>query len=352
MAKKEEWTYWQIVSQGMEVEDRRLRMFVRHKASLGVGREHILRKLLTEQTPEPYRVNTGFVIHPASSRVTSGQCDVLVYDPRVSQPLYRIDEFAVVSADAARIAIEVRSKMSLGDDSGLEQVTRIHRSMRPAFPTQVFGFGFRGPTFENFVAGVATVVKGDILNVPECVAVHKQNYICIRSTRRAAMPENATAPRVPGWIWKHTAELFADGTITVRGGEVVEDRDGKRHFRRNLEDFALDLATGVWRRVTERHWGQWRVRRADGKRFEIEPLLRPEGLVPLSIPTEVLPCEEEWNRARVAVEGVPVELTVGHREVEVVVEGWLPEALARRVVEEVRSRTEAATGQLCVLEPV
>jgi hypothetical protein len=196
MAKKEEWTYWQIVSQGMDVEDRRLRMFVRHKASLGVGREHILRKLLADQTPEPYRVNTGFVAHPAGGRVTSDQCDVLVYDPRVSQPLYRIDEFVVVPPDAARIAIEVRSNMSLGDDSGLEQVVKVHRSMRPAFPTEVFGFGFRGPTFGNFVAGVAAQVRGDIFNVPECVAVHKQNYVCIRSTARAALPENTVPPRV------------------------------------------------------------------------------------------------------------------------------------------------------------
>lgn len=196
MAKRDEWNYWQIVSQGMEVEDRRLRMFVRHKASLGVGREHIIRKLLTDHTPEPYRVNTGFVAHPASPSVTSDQCDVLVYDPRASQPLYRIDEFVVVPPAAARIAIEVRSNMSFGDDSGWKQVVRVHRSMRPAFPTEVFGFGFRGPTFETFVAGVAAEMKGDILNVPECVVVHKRDYLCVRSTRRAALPENTAPPRV------------------------------------------------------------------------------------------------------------------------------------------------------------
>ena len=198
MATSDEWGYWRIVSQGMEVEDRRLRMFVRHKASLGVGREHILRKLLAEQTPEPYRVNTGFVAHPAAPRVTSDQCDVLVYDPRASQPLYRIDQFVVVPPAAARLAIEVRSNMSVGGAGGLGQVVKVHRSMRPAFPTQVFGFGFgfRGPTFETFVAGVAAEVKGDILNVPECVAVHRRNYICLRSTTRAALPENTPPPRV------------------------------------------------------------------------------------------------------------------------------------------------------------
>lgn len=162
----------------------------------------------------------------------------------------------------------------------------------------------------------------------------------------------ATPGELPGWIWNHAAELTTDGTITVRGGEVVESRGGKEHFRRNFEDYTFDLATGVWRRVTNRNWAQWRVRRADGKWFEIDPLLRPEAVVPVSAPHEALPCEEEWHRARIAVEGVPVELTVTHRAVEVVLEGRLPDPLAERVLEQIRSRAETATGQACLLERV
>jgi hypothetical protein len=162
----------------------------------------------------------------------------------------------------------------------------------------------------------------------------------------------ATSGEMPGWIWKHSTELNAEGTITLRGGEVVENREGKQHFRRNFEDYALDLATGVWRRMTDRNWQQWRVRRCDGQWFDCEPLLRPEDVMPVSIPNEVLPCEEEWNRARGAVEGVTVELTVGHREVEVVIEGRLPDSLADSMLEKIRTRAEAATGQPCVLEQV
>jgi hypothetical protein len=161
----------------------------------------------------------------------------------------------------------------------------------------------------------------------------------------------ASSGESPGWIWNHAAEL-TDGTITVRGGEVVEDRGGKEHFRHNFEDYTLDLATGVWRRVTNRNWAQWRVRRADGKWFEIDPLLRPEAVVPVSVPCEVLPCEEEWHRARGAVEGVALELTVTHRAVEVVIEGQLPHPRADRLLKEIRSRAETATGQACVLEQV
>ena len=87
MSKQPEMGYWQLVSQGMDLEDRRLRMFVRHKGSLGTGRENIVRKFLAEQTPEPYRVSTGFVVHPGNPKISSAQCDVLVYDPRQGQPL-------------------------------------------------------------------------------------------------------------------------------------------------------------------------------------------------------------------------------------------------------------------------
>lgn len=163
----------------------------------------------------------------------------------------------------------------------------------------------------------------------------------------------ATSGEMPGWLWKHTAELGPDGTtVTVRGGEVVEARDGGQHFRRNFEDFTLDLAAGVWRRVTDRNWQQWRVRRADGKWFGLDPLLRPEDVVPAGVLHEVLPCDEPWVRARVAVEGVPVDLAVAGRAVEVVVEGRLPDAVVRRVVEGVKSRLEATTGQACVAERV
>jgi hypothetical protein len=187
MAKNEEIGYWQLVSQGMDLEDRRLQMFVRHNASLGTGREAIVRKFLTEQTPEPYRVNTGFVVFPPDPDISSAQCDILVYDPRRSQPLYRIDEFVVVSPDTARLAIEVRSELGVSDDSGLDQVFHVQRSMRPAFGTQVFGFGFDGPLFGTFL-GVAAKMNGDIQNIPECIVVSRRNYACIRVENFRAEP--------------------------------------------------------------------------------------------------------------------------------------------------------------------
>lgn len=187
MAQDENFSYWQLVSQGMDLEDRRLRMFVKHKGSLGTGRETIVRKFLADQTPEPYRVSSGFVVFPPDPQISSAQCDVLVYDPRKGQPLYRLDEFVVVSPDTSRLAIEVRSSMSLSKKtssgskpSGLDQVFNVHQSMK-SFATSVFGFGFKGPTFDTFLQGIVSKMNGDIETIPECIVVHRRNYILIRA---------------------------------------------------------------------------------------------------------------------------------------------------------------------------
>jgi hypothetical protein len=178
----------------MDIEERKLRLIVRHAASLGAGRESILRKILIEQTPEPYKVRTGFVASDAGELQVSNQCDILVYNPTVSQPLYQIEEFTVVPRRAACLAIEVRSNLTAHTKnrpiSGLDQMFKVWKSMTPLsrFPTQVFGFGYSGVAFDTFVQAVAARVDKDIFNVPECIVVHKKNYFCVRVSRRLTTP--------------------------------------------------------------------------------------------------------------------------------------------------------------------
>lgn len=178
MAEKEALSYWQVVSQSIMLEDRKLQLFVQHNGSRGTARENILRKVLAEHIIEPYRISTGFVVVPHAIQITSDQCDVLVYDPRLGQPLYRIEEFVVVPGDAFRLAIEVRSSMSV--KKGLEQVVKVHNSLRTSFPGALFGFGFRGPSIKTLLKGIAAKLNCEARNLPECIAVHDRNYICIR----------------------------------------------------------------------------------------------------------------------------------------------------------------------------
>jgi hypothetical protein len=60
----------------------------------------------------------------------------------------------------------------------------------------------------------------------------------------------ATSGDMPGWISKHEAQYASDGTITIRGGQVFDECSGNHRFRQNLEDFALDIQSAVWRRTT------------------------------------------------------------------------------------------------------
>lgn len=160
--------------------------------------------------------------------------------------------------------------------------------------------------------------------------------------------EIASTGTAPGWIFNHEAEIAADGVLTVRGGELIAERDGARHTRVNVEDFALDLRTGEWRQLTSRNWAQFTVRRADWKAFPFEQPLPLEALYPRSIEHTVAPCDD-WNRIRFVVGGAPVTVTVESSAIRVLVAGALPEQMAHHIAEDVRANTEAASQQRCVL---
>src|SRR4051812_34714922 len=108
--------YWQAVAKGIDAEDQKASLFVRHPARPGGAREVILRNLLIHQTPEPFRVSSGFVCKFVwADPIATRQCDVLVYDPRVAQPYYAIDSFVVVSQPASRLVVEVKSNLGQDD---------------------------------------------------------------------------------------------------------------------------------------------------------------------------------------------------------------------------------------------
>jgi hypothetical protein len=156
-----------------------------------VGRETILRDLLIQQTPEPFKVKTGFVVSDGPHPGISDQCDILVYDPRRMQPYYRIAEFEVVDWRAVNLVIEVRSNMDVPKPppappkkpriSGLEQTCKVWESIRRiGMPCPTFGFGFNGSSFPKFVQALADTVQGDIYHIPSCIAVHERNYLALR----------------------------------------------------------------------------------------------------------------------------------------------------------------------------
>lgn len=159
----------------------------------------------------------------------------------------------------------------------------------------------------------------------------------------------ATSGEMPGWIFNHTAELDADANaIVVSGGERIVDRGDSQQCDENLDAYALDLSTLVWRRVTERGWRQFAIQREDRSFFVLEWQPRVRSLYPTSVEHEVV-VDSEYGDGQIAVRGVPVSYKLGVSQIRIVVEGELPEELCRRIAEEARANAEAAIGCPCRL---
>lgn len=177
----------------------------------------------------------------------------------------------------------------------------------------------------------------------------------------------------PGWIFKHEAE-FADGVVTIRGGEI----DGEVLTRRNFDEFAYDINNGTWKRLTDRKWRQYTIHEAGGRIFikgspfkdcrvpeggswECEPApplelddvfvyISPQALYPRGIAYET-----EWTKdepsevARFVVAGIPVSVDFTALGIELIVEGDMDEALAVALAEDVKASVEVDTGRPCLL---
>jgi hypothetical protein len=185
--------YWRALAKGIDAEEAKASIFLHHKHSVGAAREAILRDLLVKHTPEPYRVGTGFIHQYTPERWESRQCDVLVYDPSVSQPDYAIGGLVVVNRPAARLVIEVKTGL---DGDTFQQTLGIHSSVSwLRVPT--LGFAYDGWSFETFLGYLARAIKTEQAGVPDCLAVHGGNYLFVRSYYRLALREDAPGRHRP-----------------------------------------------------------------------------------------------------------------------------------------------------------
>ncbi len=165
--------------------------YVTHGPSLGVLREKMVSSFVRHETPDRFRVATGF-IHNHTHKQTSRQCDILIYDSNIVAPLYRWEDFVVVQASQARAVIEVKSNL---EEANFKQFLDIHTSIaklecggQVSIPT--LGYGIIGVTFDTFLTYIQNAIEENRLDVsaedkhlnwPVCVAVQNRNYLGIRS---------------------------------------------------------------------------------------------------------------------------------------------------------------------------
>jgi hypothetical protein len=183
---------------------------------------------------------------------------------------------------------------------------------------------------------------------------------------------------LPGWVFGHAAE-FSHGVITIRGGEVFEEKDGEPRIRRNSNDFAYEVGTGLWKRLTNRNWWQYEIKDEGGKAFMRGPRFRgccslddeqwkgepeeeesnvdgpllyvmPEALLPRNFRYETVWSDEPSLEDRILVAGIPVSIKMGPFSIEIVVEGEMDEAMADELAQDIREGVEADTGRRCFLK--
>lgn len=177
--------YWRAVAKAINAEDEKLSLFVNHASGLGTGREAILRRFLVTHTPEPFRIETGFIgrlLAPVGSpelsdQWTSMQCDLLVYNPQIARPYYAIEDLVVVPREAAAAVVEV--KTDLGERS-FQHMLELWKDTH-WLPVNVLGFAYDGWLFDTFIDRLKQAIRDQEFGVPDCVAVHRQNYIFIRT---------------------------------------------------------------------------------------------------------------------------------------------------------------------------
>jgi hypothetical protein len=226
--------YWKAVAKGIDAEDEKLTVLVRHGPSLGAGREAILRNLVERQTPAPFTVATGFAFyHEDPSRKPdpyySRQCDLLVFDPTESRPLYTIDAFCVVPYIACKFVIEVKSSLNKKPFKELLAVSQSVAGL--AIPT--FGFAYTSGTFKNFLDLLASAVvdsatpKNSLTLLPECICVHKKNILAFRLPASEKHPPEQYMALHLGFKGAETSGA-ATGHFLTFYDEVLKGHDHRR----------------------------------------------------------------------------------------------------------------------------
>ncbi|WP_229016202.1 DUF6602 domain-containing protein [Xanthomonas vesicatoria] len=107
-----------------------------HPGEKGAFREAFLRQLLESVLPIQYGIGSGVIVDAFKKQ--SPQVDLLIYDRRNFPPFYESGGHGIYPFDSVLRVIEVKSQL---DKPGLEQFTRLVKSMHPRNPA---GLKMRG----------------------------------------------------------------------------------------------------------------------------------------------------------------------------------------------------------------
>jgi ankyrin repeat protein len=119
-------------------------------------------------------------------------------------------------------------------------------------------YGYPAAVFPPTDFHTATLV-GDFIYIIGSVGYRGERHFGATPVYRLnidslAIEPVATSGDAPGWISRHKAKLVQSG-IEVTGGKVSNSGGDKELYEDNPNTYVLDLATGVWSRVSDTHPG-------------------------------------------------------------------------------------------------
>lgn len=128
-------------AKALEAQGQRVRNLIgkAHWQSDGTYKERQLKNAIREIVPSMFKVGDGFLIYQKDKKQenleVSRQTDVIVYDDRFVAPIFKDGDFAIILAETALAAIEVKSSWGnnfkqLGD--GIKTLQSVHKLYKQA----------------------------------------------------------------------------------------------------------------------------------------------------------------------------------------------------------------------------
>lgn len=223
-------------------------------------------------------------------------------------------------------------------------------------------YGYPQKDFPPTDFHTATLVDGDIYIIGALGYVDRRApgrtpvYRLNAASKR--MEPFATSGAPPGWIFGHKAVYDAKRrAITITGGQVQATPDASL-VRDNFDEYRLRLKDGVWEKLTDRHWPQFRVGLAgkhwinDGQRsVKIDDLLPS---IPHALVTPKPPAKRDddaplvgWTVRDIVVRGVTVHYALGLQAVKLTVEGPLPASVMAALTDDLSVKLRRVVGAEC-----
>lgn len=110
--------YHKSIGQELKTSEKRITNLIgtAHWLTDGEHKESTLRKVITDFSPEIYRIGTGFVCYPnINEKNNSGQIDILITS-KANPTLYKSGELHFVTPECTNAIIEVKSQLQNGEN--------------------------------------------------------------------------------------------------------------------------------------------------------------------------------------------------------------------------------------------